>query len=124
MKAESKIYPPKVRIEPNMAILTENVIELIREEEAIYQYNEYRIDVVDRVGLAESIEADFDTWLSYAKKNSVEIKQKVREAKDYLNSTDWYYSRKAETGEDVPAYVVAKRIDYREFIRANEVTNG
>lgn len=42
---------------------------------------------------------------------------KLSEAKSYLTSTDWYYARKAETGEDVPADVVAKRIEYREFIR-------
>lgn len=120
MKAESKTYPPKARIEPNTAILTENVTEIIRNEETIYQYDEYRIEIADRAGLAESIEADFDTWLVYAKKNSVHIKQKVREAKDYLSATDWYYSRKAETGEDVPADVVAKRIEAREFARMYE----
>lgn len=42
---------------------------------------------------------------------------KLSEAKQYLSSTDWYYARKAETEEDVPSDVVAKRIEYREFIR-------
>ena len=31
------------------------------------------------------------------------------EALAYLASTDWYFARKAETGEEVPADVLAKR---------------
>lgn len=55
-----------------------------------------------------------------------QIKEKeINEAKAYLISTDWYYVRKAETGEEVPEEVIAKRAEAREFIRANEgVSNG
>lgn len=51
---------------------------------------------------------------------TAEINTQIAEAKAYLNSTDWYYARKAETGEDVPVEVVAKRQEAREFIRNNE----
>ena len=49
-----------------------------------------------------------------------ETDRKVQEYKAYLNSTDFYYARKAETGEEVPADVVTKRLEAREFIRLNE----
>jgi hypothetical protein len=45
----------------------------------------------------------------------------TKKLKDYLTSTDWYYARKAETGEEVPTDVVIKRKEAREFIRANEI---
>ena len=48
-----------------------------------------------------------------------ELQVKLREAQAYLNSTDWYFARKAETGEEVPTEVVAKRQEARKFIRAN-----
>lgn len=41
------------------------------------------------------------------------------EALQYLNSTDWYFARKAETGQDVPADVLQKREDARALM--NEV---
>lgn len=46
-----------------------------------------------------------------------ELQVKLQEAQAYLNSTDWYYARKAETGEDVPVKVVEKRLASRELIR-------
>ena len=49
-----------------------------------------------------------------------ELQAKLQEAQVYLNSTDWYYARKAETGEEVPKEVVTKRIEAREFIRNNK----
>ena len=47
-----------------------------------------------------------------------ELKSELAKAETYLSRTDWYYARKAETGEDVPSDVVAKRIECREFIRS------
>ena len=47
------------------------------------------------------------------------IAQKIQESQHYLNSTDWYYARLAETGEKVPEDIVSKRLECREFIRAN-----
>lgn len=40
----------------------------------------------------------------------------LNSAHEYLNNTDWYYARKAETGEEVPAAVVEKRKTSRQFI--------
>lgn len=48
------------------------------------------------------------------------IQKKLARAKSYLAETDWYYARKAETGEDVPADVVPKRIAARDYIRSQE----
>lgn len=48
-----------------------------------------------------------------------ELQAKINEASQYLKDTDWYYARKAETGEEVPVGVVAKRIDARQFIKNN-----
>jgi hypothetical protein len=52
----------------------------------------------------------------------VEWKKNVRkqEPMGYLSSTDWYYARKMETGEEVPAEVVEKRLAARELIRSIE----
>lgn len=49
-----------------------------------------------------------------------ELQVKLDEAQAYLNSTDWYYARKAETGEEVPVEIVVKRVEAREFIRNNK----
>lgn len=46
---------------------------------------------------------------------------KINQARQYLNSTDWYYARQAETGESVPPDVVQKRVEAREFIRLNDL---
>ena len=45
--------------------------------------------------------------------------QQLAEAQAYLARTDFYYPRFLETGEQVPEDVVQKRIEAREFIRAN-----
>lgn len=45
---------------------------------------------------------------------------KCNEYKSYLSSTDWYYARKIETGEEVPEDVSIKRTEAREFIKSQE----
>lgn len=47
------------------------------------------------------------------------LEMEVGAAKAYLQETDFYYARKMEIGEDVPAEVVAKRIEARNLIRKN-----
>lgn len=47
------------------------------------------------------------------------IDQQVSSYKVFLNSTDWYYARKAETGEDIPTDIVLKRKEARDYIVAN-----
>ena len=47
------------------------------------------------------------------------ISKQLAEAQAYLARTDFYYTRFLETGEAVPPDVKEKRIEFREFIRAN-----
>ena len=51
---------------------------------------------------------------------NIENESKINEYKDYLRSTDWYYTRKLETGEEVPKEVVVSRKVARDFIKINE----
>lgn len=68
MKTESKLAPAVVTTEPNGdVILTENVTTIERDEQTVYQYDSYRINVPYRENLKESIEANFAEWLAYAK---------------------------------------------------------
>lgn len=53
-----------------------------------------------------------DYKLAVMKKKANEAK----EAKEYLDNTDWYYARLAETGEEVPAEVLTKRAECREIL--------
>lgn len=48
----------------------------------------------------------------------VDAKKKISLSLEYLSNTDWYYSRKIETGEDVPAEVSTKRVEARDFLRS------
>lgn len=50
-------------------------------------------------------------------KAEYERQLQISEWKSYLYSTDWYYARLAETGEEVPADVVEKRIQTRELLK-------
>lgn len=45
----------------------------------------------------------------------------VRECEKYLADTDWYASRKTETGAAIPQEVLDKRQECRDFISANRV---
>lgn len=49
-----------------------------------------------------------------------ELYSKMIAAREYLKNTDWYYARKIETGEEVPADIVTKRTESREIIRNYE----
>jgi hypothetical protein len=67
------------------------------------------------------IKMDGDTAIPDDEKNTADrIKSDVIVYKKYLSNTDWYYARKLETGDEVPADVIAKRIEAREFIRNND----
>ena len=41
-----------------------------------------------------------------------------KQAKQYLDDTDWYYIRKIDVGIEVPADVAAKRLECRELLNA------
>lgn len=47
------------------------------------------------------------------------LAQRQSEARQYLNSTDWYFARLAETGQAVPDEVLTKRAEARVVM--NEV---
>ena len=49
-----------------------------------------------------------------------ELKTKLAEAQAYLTSTDWYFARLADTGEEVPEEVKVKRAEARTFIQENK----
>lgn len=44
----------------------------------------------------------------------------IENFKKLLKDTDWYYSRREETNEQVPDEIIIKRKEAREFIRANK----
>lgn len=65
------------------------------------------IDVVD----------DVYTILEVPAPTPEEIKEeRIRELQQYLNDTDWYAVRYAETGVEIPAEVKQKRAEAREEI--------
>ena len=45
-----------------------------------------------------------------------ELKAKQQEAQAYLDSTDWYVTRKSETGVAIPQEVLTKRAECRELL--------
>ena len=44
------------------------------------------------------------------------LNQQKYEAREYLNSTDWYAARLAETGTPIPEQVIAKRQEARALL--------
>lgn len=48
------------------------------------------------------------------------VLQKIHEMQKYLADTDWYASRKAETGKEIPDDVVLMRQQARDYISANK----
>lgn len=84
-------------------------------------YSEYTTETLE-----DGIIVYFPDELNTAVKNielNFNIQKKAEEFKKFLNSTDWYYARKMEIGKEVPADVVAKRIEAREYLNlgvANE----
>lgn len=99
-----KIY---YKIEGNYLITTEDLLSI----DNTWSEGFFEDDIYTPKELSDAIDN---------RKNFYNNIEKVEEFKSYLNSTDFYYARKLETGEEVPADVVAKRIEAREFIRANE----
>lgn len=65
MISQSNIYPPKINIEKiehglACARLTRNVKQLESDEDIIYEYEETKIQVVDRPNLEDYITEHFD----------------------------------------------------------------
>lgn len=84
MKAESNIIPNKITIERYEGnadvVLTENIQTITKDEIECYQYDSYRITIIDRPNLDESVEANFDAWLESAKLKEIETVQPPTEA--------------------------------------------
>lgn len=51
------------------------------------------------------------------------LQKRVEDSLKYLTETDWYVSRKAETGADIPQDILLKRQQLREFISVNRNPN-
>lgn len=71
-KVESNVAPERILIESlpngqNAVHLAENIELGDRDGEAVYSYDQYRLNVFPRPGLRESIEKNFDAWLATAK---------------------------------------------------------
>ena len=46
----------------------------------------------------------------------IELNKNIAEALSYLESTDWYVTRKLETGVDIPVEISAKRAEARLIV--------
>jgi len=44
------------------------------------------------------------------------VLNKQAKAKQYLSDTDWYITRRAETGKEIPQEVITKRNDARKLL--------
>ena len=77
MKAESQTAPKRVRVEqlgPEADVILAENIELIdRDGEGHYRFDEYRLRVPNRPGLADQVEADFSEWMAMAKQVSAAL---------------------------------------------------
>ena len=81
--------------------LRDDYDNLVAEAEARVAANTHVIPVISDEALAEGVAAE-----------------KRNEAQQYLTSTDWYVSRKAEAGTAIPTDILALRVQAR--IDANE----
>lgn len=72
----------------------------------------------NHVGLVEIQEDEFKELLELKLKPTPEqlVTQQKTEARQYLNDTDWYVTRKMETGIEIPEEVTIKRAEARALI--------
>ena len=80
------------------------------------EFSKYQ-DFIDLWQSAEDVKHHIPTEEEIAQ---IELETKIIDAKSYLQLTDFYYIRKIEIAEDIPTEVISKRIEAREFIRANQ----
>lgn len=57
-------------------------------------------------------------WRSEIELNEELNQGKIREAKEYLDATDFFFVRRADTGEGVPTDVQEQRIKHRDFLKS------
>ena len=82
--------------------------------------NELYVDPIieNHVGLIEITEIEFKELVELKLKPTSEqhLTQQKVEARQYLNDTDWYATRKMETGVEIPEDVTIKRAEARALI--------
>ena len=94
MKSRKNGFPLSVEIMVNdekaVVLVRENISES-KEEQGIFEYDEYRIETYYREGLSDDIERNFEKWLSFAKdKEKDGLAKSVREERNrLLNESDW-----------------------------------
>jgi hypothetical protein len=103
-QVESSELPQDVQVSRGNKLANFNVQELQRDDNGstvtYYKYNQIELP-------ENTTDEDVQVALIVVAK---------AEAQTYLNSTDWYYARLAETGQAVPEDVVTKRIEARELL--------
>jgi hypothetical protein len=72
MKARSDIMPHELLIEKYVGVsrlrFAENIVEKKTDDEHIYfEYDEYVFETIERKGLEEEIQGNFNVWLDMAK---------------------------------------------------------
>ena len=61
----------------------------------------------------ENISFDNVEWRTPEEMDAEILENQKQEAKQYLSSTDWYVTRKMETGVEIPLDVLTKRAEAR-----------
>lgn len=86
-----------------------------QEIEITSEYHNATILIVDNDIPPEQQAEDY---ISFHKKTSEEIiEMRNDQAKQYLSDTDWYITRQAETGQDIPEEVKQLRAEARAKIK-------
>lgn len=78
--------------------------EMSNDTTTLYTYEEMVFDK----GVAKEIRD--------ARVAKAELSLKMKEAQEYLDTTDWYVTRYKETGVEIPAEVLTKRQECRELL--------
>jgi hypothetical protein len=106
--------------------LQDKSLELVQEVGQVPYLVKYRLDEDGNRYSHYLDEVDEDGYklpdmeaIELARQEALDNEAK-QEAQKYLDSTDWYYARLAETGEEVPAEVVAKRKESRNMLRSGK----
>lgn len=83
-------------------------------------YYEPSEEIIIRDGLVEITEEEFEQIVYEVNNPPLTdeqlLAQQKAEAKQYLNNTDWYVTRKVETGADIPEDVIVKRAECRVLL--------
>lgn len=92
MRAEAKEAPNRIVVEAYDGkadiVLVENIELIDKDGEGSYVFDLYRLTVSDRPGLAESVESNFEAWITSAKEAEAAPKPKsVEERVETVETT-------------------------------------